>query len=102
MTFRFTPAAEADLAELMDYVALDNPVAALRLIDRIEQACRMLGERPLLGGAGPELAPQARSWVVGEYLILYRPCPDGVDIVRVVHGARYLDDLVFWHRGASP
>ena len=95
MSFRFTPAAEADLAELMDYVAAANPVAALCLIDRIEKACRMLGELPLLGQARPELAPEARSWVVGNYLILYRPRPDGIDIVRVVHGARYLDDLVF-------
>jgi toxin ParE1/3/4 len=95
MSFRFTPAAEADLAELLDYIAAANPAAALRLIDRIEEACRMLGDRPLLGRARPELAPEARSWVVGKYLILYRPRPGGIDIVRVVHGARYLNDLVF-------
>ena len=37
-----------------------------------------------------ELAPGARGWVASNYLTLYRPCPEGIDIVRVVHGARYL------------
>jgi hypothetical protein len=31
---------------------------------------------------------------VGRYLILYRIIPDGVEIVRVAHGARYLPDLI--------
>jgi plasmid stabilization system protein ParE len=32
--------------------------------------------------------------VVGRYMILYRIIPDGVEVVRVVHGARYLPELI--------
>ena len=38
----------------------------------------------------PDLA-DIRSWPVGgfeDYLIFYRPVPTGIDVLRVVHGAR--------------
>lgn len=95
MGYRLSPLAENDLADLADYIALDSPDAALRLIGRIEQACRMLGDRPLLGRARPDIAVDAHSWVVGRYLILYRPKGREIEVVRVVHGARNLDDLDF-------
>lgn len=47
-----------------------------------------------LGPARPDLAPDLRYFVVRKYLILYRQIADGVEIVRVVHGARHLPDLV--------
>lgn len=94
MRYRLTPGAEADLADIGDYVAQDNPPAALQLIGRIEKACALLGENPQLGPARPELAPEARSWVVGRYLILYRPIAAGAEIVRIVHGARDLPRLL--------
>lgn len=95
MGYRLSPKAVADLTDLIDYIAQDSPAAALRLIERIEKACAMVGDNPLLGPARPEIAPEARAWVVGKYLILYRGLPDGAEIVRVVHGARNLNDLDF-------
>jgi toxin ParE1/3/4 len=40
------------------------------------------------------LRSDLRSFPFGAYLILYRIVDDGVEIVRVVHSARNLDDLV--------
>jgi toxin ParE1/3/4 len=48
----------------------------------------------MMGRARPELRPDLRSFPCGAYLILYRAVDDGVEIVRVVHGARNLEDLV--------
>jgi toxin ParE1/3/4 len=48
----------------------------------------------MIGRARPELRPDLRSFPYGSYLILYRVINDGVEIVRVVHAARNLDDLV--------
>jgi toxin ParE1/3/4 len=39
------------------------------------------------------IAPELRRSLVGRYLILYRIITDGVQVVRVVHGARNLFDL---------
>jgi toxin ParE1/3/4 len=37
--------------------------------------------------------PALRSLSVGNYLIFYRPLADGIEIVRVLHGARDIDSL---------
>jgi len=37
-----------------------------------------------------DLAPSLRSFPVGNYLIFYRPITDGVEVVRMLHGAREL------------
>jgi toxin ParE1/3/4 len=90
---RLTGRARADLDEIWLRVALDNPGAADRLIDRIVTRCQDLADHPQLGPARTEIAPEARGLVIGDYLALYRV--DGVNalIVRVVHGARQLKAL---------
>jgi toxin ParE1/3/4 len=40
--------------------------------------------------ARPDIAPKLRSSPVGSYLILYRQVAAGVEVVRVLHGARNL------------
>jgi hypothetical protein len=44
----------------------------------------------MMGRARPELRSDLRSFPFGAYPILYRAIDDGVEIVRVVHGARNL------------
>jgi len=39
------------------------------------------------------LAARLRSFPVGSYVIFYRPMENGVEIVRVLHGARDLPPL---------
>ncbi len=82
------PRAGRDLWRIWAYIAKDNIAAADALIRTIDQKFQALARNPLMGSARPDLAPTARSLVVGKYLILYRPLEDGVEIVRVVHGAR--------------
>ena len=45
---------------------------------------------PLMGPARPELGRDLRSFPVGDYLLIYRPVKEGIELVRVVHGARNL------------
>jgi len=59
----------------------------------IDDKCALLGRNPKLGPARPDIAPGVRYFTVGSYLILYREVSDGVEIVRVVHGARNLTDI---------
>jgi toxin ParE1/3/4 len=88
-----TARATADLDDIWLHIALDNPAAADRLIDLIVARCRTLAEHPNLGQVRPEIAPDARMLVVGDYLVLYRV--EGADamVVRIVHGARRLEGL---------
>ncbi|MEC4880962.1 MAG: type II toxin-antitoxin system RelE/ParE family toxin [Scytonema sp. PMC 1070.18] len=88
-----TTRAEEDLIEIWLYIAADNPVAASELVDRIEAKCQMLADSPKLGPARPDIAPELRYSPVGRYVILYREIPGGVEVVRVVHGARDLPGI---------
>ena len=89
-----TARAEEDLIEIWMYIAADNPAAADRLLDRIEAKCQMLADNPGLGQARPDIAPELRYFPVGRYLILYREIRQGIEVVRVVHGARHLPDII--------
>jgi len=87
------PLAEQDLDAIWDYIAEDNVDAADRLIDTIVQKCEMLAVHPRMGQLRPDLAPRLRSFSVGNYIVLYRPTDAGIEVARVVHGARDVDSL---------
>jgi toxin ParE1/3/4 len=88
-----TARAEEDLIEIWSYIARDDPMAADRVLDRIDGVCLRLAENPYLGPARPDLARELRYFVTGSYLVLYRNIGNGVEIVRVIHGARDLPSL---------
>ena len=85
------PLAEADILEIWDYIADDSLAAADRWVDRVDEQFRMLAAQPMMGRAREELAPGVRSFPFGRYVVFYMPLNDGIDVVRVLHGARDID-----------
>ena len=92
--YLITGPAERDLADIFDYLAADDPSAALRLDDQFIEAFRKLADLPMMGRSQAHRRPNLRSWQVGRYLIFYRPIEDGVEVNRVIHGSRDLDSLL--------
>lgn len=90
---RRTARADEDLIDIWLYIASDNPQAADGLLDDFESKFLLLAEQPRLGPARPDIAPELRYFPVGSYLILYREIADGIEAVRVIHGARELSRL---------
>jgi len=88
-----SPSAESDLDEIWLYIALDNIDIADRFIDELNEQCESLADFPEMGKACDVLAPDLRMFPVDNYLIFYRPVEEGVEIVRVIHGARDIKDL---------
>jgi toxin ParE1/3/4 len=86
--------AENDLIEIWAYIARDNPPAADRLLDLLDEKSRMLAQNPKLGAVRDDIAEGVRHFPVGNYLILYRDIGEGVEVVRYVHGMRLLRNLV--------
>jgi toxin ParE1/3/4 len=84
----FSPSSRLDLQQIMEFIALDKPGAALNFVERLEEACRALAKNPDLGASRDDLLPRLRVWSVGKYAIFYRQTEDGIDVVRVVHGAK--------------
>ncbi len=87
---RFNAQARFDLDDIWRYIAGRSIERADGFIDRIEEKCRLLAENPMLGRSREELAPSLRSFPVGNYLLFYVPLEDGVEVVRVLSGARDL------------
>jgi toxin ParE1/3/4 len=46
-----------------------------------------------MGRTRDELAPGIRSFPFSRYLLFYLPISDGIDVVRVLHGARDVDTV---------
>ena len=88
-----TQQAESDLDEIWDYVAEDSTDNAGSLIDRITERFVILAEQPLIGCSRSELAPDLRSFPVGNYIIIYRPTDYGVEVARVLHGSRDIEAM---------
>lgn len=83
-----TGRAETDLVEIWNYIALSDPGAADRLLDRLREASQMLARNPEGGTPRTDLGSTLRFFPVGNYLLFYESEEDGIIIVRVLHGAR--------------
>ena len=88
-----TKEAKRDLRSIWSYIAEDNPSAADRTLDTVNDRISLLADNPYLGPARPDIAPDLQYLVSGNYLILYRVLSESVEIVRVLHGARNLAAL---------
>ena len=87
---RYTVTREArqDIRDICRYVARDNPPAAGRLRGVFFEKFRALSDHPLLGEVRDDLAEGLRMSLAGKYVILYRPKPNGIEVVQVAHSAR--------------
>jgi len=85
------PRAKSDVVEIWDYIADDSEARADAFLDSLGQKFHTLAQRPAIGRLRDELAEGLRSFPLGRYVIFYRPLPNGVEIVRVLHSARDLN-----------
>ncbi|WP_348642679.1 type II toxin-antitoxin system RelE/ParE family toxin [Neorhizobium sp. P12A] len=83
--------ADEDLIEIWTYIAAENPTAADRVLDAIEARWQQLAQHPYSGVARDDIMPGIRHLIAGQYLTLYRLNDHSVEIVRVVHGRRKVD-----------
>lgn len=91
--FKLTPLAQSDLRDIRDYIAADNPKAATQYLNILKQKCQQLAECPGLGTQRQEYCGLHR-FAVGNYLIFYQPTTEGIDVIRILHGARDIERIV--------
>lgn len=87
------PLARADLGDIWDFIAEDSPERADAFLYQLDETMRVLSENPLMGRLRDELLPGLRSFAVGSFVIFYRPDARGIDVVRVLHGARDIPSI---------
>lgn len=89
-----SPKSKIDIWRIAERIAADNFDAAVRMLGRFDEAIGRLGDFPGLGPSRDELRPGLRSFPVGDYVLLYRVVEGGIEVVRVIHGARDLDQAL--------
>jgi toxin ParE1/3/4 len=87
--------AQADLLEIWLYIADRDERAADRVLDEIERVWRLIATHPKMGRERPDILPGTRSFGVMSWTIFYRIETDFIEIVRVLHGARDIDEIEF-------
>ncbi len=89
-----TRRVEVDLLQIWNYIAQHNWPAADATLRRIQATSEMLAKNRYAGEAIDDVAPGLRRFTVGSFVIIYRPIPNGVRLIRVSHGSRDFQDLV--------
>lgn len=86
MRLEFSAYAEANLEEITDWIAQDNPRRAVSFAAELRDACEGLLSYP---SAFPVVAgfPDVRRRLHGAYLIFYRLRDDTLLILAILHGA---------------
>lgn len=92
--YRLTPQACEDVIAIWDYIAADNEDAADRLVDQFTETYERLARMPHVGADLSELRPGLRAFPVRKYVIFFSPTEAGIEVFRVLHGARDWQTLV--------
>jgi toxin ParE1/3/4 len=96
---RRTTTSRKDFQAIWDYVAREGSIAAAdKLLRTFDARLQLLSDFPGGGRARPELRPRLRSFPVGNYLLFYRTIRGGIELVRVLHGARDLRAIFRHHQ----
>jgi len=91
--YRLSQRARRDLVEIWSYIAEDSEEAADRFTELVVGSFKLLGQNPYLGRSRDDLRLGCRSFVVGQYVVVYRVAEPGVRILHVLHGKRDIPRL---------
>ena len=88
----WSPLAENDLNEIIDYIAQDSLEYALSFYEQVREKVENLEKFPKIGRKVPEIDnPDIRELILRNFRIIYRIFREKVQIIRVIHGSRLLD-----------
>jgi len=91
-----TASAAADLESLADWIAQSNPAHALTFVRELRERCNGLAAMPYAYPLVPRYEHSGiRRRLHGSYLIFYRVAGETIVVLRVMHGARDYEAILF-------
>lgn len=97
---KWSDKAEWDVVECALFIGAENADAAHRFARSARGTAEWLTQTPLVGAQREVSCSRLaglRSWPVKgfeNWLIFYRPVDGGIEVIRVLHGARDLDSVL--------
>ena len=91
--------AEADLKDIIEYISIDNPQNALKILKKIKQRASELYALPERGRIVPELQDQGilqyREIVIPPWRLIYRISEWKVFVLSLIDSRRNVEDILF-------
>ncbi|MDF5729831.1 MAG: type II toxin-antitoxin system RelE/ParE family toxin [Rhizonema sp. PD38] len=92
MSIKWLKKALCNVEQVHDYIARDNPVAAVRVVLKIQAAVAQLVDAPHIGRPGRVEGTKELVVLQTPYIVIYRVKGTTVHIIRFLHSSRkYLD-----------
>jgi plasmid stabilization system protein ParE len=92
----FSAKARADLRDIALYIAEDNPPAARRFSQRLRRQALKIGDAPRAYPLVPRHErSEIRRYPFRAYLVFYRIEDGRVAVLRIIHGSRDYERLLF-------
>ena len=88
MILIWLPTARRDFDSIVDYIADDDPGAAIQQGDEIEHQVASLERYPALGKPGRVNGTHELVIARTPYIAVYRVLHERVEILRILHGAQ--------------
>jgi len=90
--------AKQDLSDIIEYIAIDNPANALKILQKIRKMASILHSLPERGRVVPELQDQGiliyREILTAPWRIIYRISDKNVYVLSVLDARRNVEDIL--------
>lgn len=94
---RYLPVALDDLISIFDWIADDSPANADKFIRKLDQQILNLKNHPSMGRIPRDERLKNTGYrvlIIESYLVFYMVRDKTVEIHRIIHGSRYLDNIL--------
>ena len=92
MPIKWLRKALRNVEQAHDYIARDNPAAAVHVVLKIQAAVAQLADSPLIGRPGRVEGTRELVIFKTPYIVIYRVRGKIVQIIRILHSSRKYPD----------
>lgn len=90
----FTPLASEDLRDIWIYlVEKAGSETANKFLSEVKKKCESVSKFPEMGRVRHEYLLNLRSFPFSNYIIFYLPLEDGIEVLRIIHSSRDVQQI---------
>lgn len=93
----YLPIAQEDLTNIIEYIQIDDPLAAQSFLDEVDKTISKLEDFPHMGSIPKDMRLmnlKYRVLIIGNYLVFYVVLDEIIEIRRILHGKRQYSFLI--------
>lgn len=93
----YLPIAQEDLTSIIEYIQIDDPLAAQSFLDEVDRTISKLDDFPHMGAIPKDMCLMNLNYrilIIGNYLVFYVVLGEIIEIRRILHGKRQYSFLI--------